>query len=112
VKDAENLKRIASGLIDDEVGKNPVEKHVPAREIGAAMAAVWDAGQSVKALEEFSDDPIRRFHALLLKEEKPNRVNIKDGIFGKLKRVQGYQLRFARWASLNPASFRCASPGP
>ena len=51
VKDSENLKGIASGFINDEVGENPVEKDLPAGEIGTAVAAVWDLGQLVKTLK-------------------------------------------------------------
>jgi hypothetical protein len=50
---SKNLKRIASGLINDEVGENPVEKNVPTSEIGAAVAAVRDVRQLVKSLEQF-----------------------------------------------------------
>jgi hypothetical protein len=84
----ENPKGIASRFINDEVGENPVEKNLPAREIGAAVAAVWDIGQLVKTFEEFGDDPVRSLHALLLKKVKPDAVKIEDGIFSKLKRVQ------------------------
>lgn len=76
VQHSENLKGMASGFINDEVGKNPVEKNVPAREIGAAVAAVWDVGQLIKTFEEFSDDPVRRFHALLLPKVQPDGVDI------------------------------------
>ena len=85
---SENLKGIAIGFVYDEVGKNPVEKNLLARKIGAAVAAVWDVGQLIKNFEEFSDDPVRRFHALLLQNVKPDGVEIEDGIFRKLKRVQ------------------------
>src|ERR1035438_3495746 len=68
VQDSENLKGLASGFIDDEVGKDPVEKNLPAGEIGAAVTAVWHVSQLVDTLEERSEDPVRRLHALLLSE--------------------------------------------
>ncbi len=82
---SENLKGIASGFINYKVGENPVEQNLPAREIGAGVAAVCDAGQLMKALEEFGDDSIRRFQALLFQKVKPDTVNIEDRIIPKLK---------------------------
>jgi hypothetical protein len=113
VQDPENLKRTASRLIDDEEGKNPVKEDIPAREIGAAVAAVRNLGQLVKTFEEFGDDPVSRFHALLFQEVKPDSVDIENGVLGKLKRVQSLPAYvFARCDSLNAASFRRASSGP
>jgi len=71
VKDRENLKRIASWFIDDEIGENPVEKHLPAREVGAAVAAVWEFGQLVKAFENLGDDPISLRDPVLREDVKP-----------------------------------------
>jgi hypothetical protein len=52
------------------------------------VAGVWDVGQLEEALEEIGDDPVRRPHAILLQELKPDAVDIDDGILGKPKRVQ------------------------
>ena len=82
MKHPDNLKRLAPGFIDDEVGQNPVEKNLPACEIGAAMADVWNVSQLVETFEEFSDHPVRRLHTLLLQEVKPDGVDIEDGIIG------------------------------
>jgi hypothetical protein len=84
VQHSENLKRIASRFINDKVRENPVEKNLLVREISAAVAAVWDVGQLVKTFEQLSDNSVRRVHALLLQEVKPDGVNIEDGIFVSL----------------------------
>ena len=65
---------------------------MPAGEIVAAVTNVRDFGKLVKALEQFGDDPVRRPYAILLQEEKPDGVDIDDGIFGKLERVQKISL--------------------
>jgi hypothetical protein len=83
VRDTKNPKGLASRLIDDEVRKNPVEKNLPAREIGAAVPAVWDVGQLIETFD------------LRLAGRDPNG-----------------QPKFVRCASLNAASLRRASSGP
>jgi hypothetical protein len=82
-----------------------VEKHVPSREIGAAVTAIWDLGQLVKALEEFGHYPVRRLAALLLQEVKPDGVNIEDQ--SKISQSEF----FAKRVCFNAASFRRASSG-
>jgi hypothetical protein len=59
VKDSQNLYRIRSGPVDDEIGVDPVENNVPARQIGAAVSAVGDVRQSVQTFKQVSDHPIR-----------------------------------------------------
>jgi hypothetical protein len=85
VEDRENLKRLASGFINDEVGENPIEKYLPIRKVGAAMAAVRHIGELVETFEEFSDDSFRSLQAFLIQKVKPNGVDVEDGIFGELK---------------------------
>jgi hypothetical protein len=82
VKNTENLKGLAAGFVDHEVGENPVEENVLAGEIGAAVAAVWDVSQLIEASEELSDDPVRRLQALLVQEVKPDGIDVEDGIVG------------------------------
>jgi hypothetical protein len=82
VKNTENLKGLAAGFVDHEVGENPVEKNLPASEIGATVAAVWDVSQLVETSEELSDDPIRRVHALLVQKVKPDGIYIKNCVVG------------------------------
>lgn len=82
VKNTENLKGLAAGFIDHEVGENPVEENLLASEIGAAVAAVWDVSQRVETSEELSDDPIRRLHALLVQKVKPDGVYVKNCVVG------------------------------
>ena len=78
VKNTKNLKGLAAGFVDHEVGENPVEENLLAGKIGAAVAAVWDVSQLVEASEELSDDPIRRLHALLVQKVKPDGVYVKN----------------------------------
>jgi len=78
VKDSENLKWLASGLIDDEVREKPVEKNPPTGEIGAAMAGVWYIGQIVETFGEISDDAVRRLQTLLLQKVKPDGIDIEE----------------------------------
>ena len=108
VKDAENLERVASRSID-EIGEDPVEKHLPSREIGAAVAATGNLGQLVETPEEFGHHPVRRLDALLIQEISPDGVDI-DWVSWKGSKVSqpGF---FAQCASLNAASFRRASSG-
>jgi hypothetical protein len=85
MKHPQNLKRVAAGLIDDEVRENPVEKNITARKIGAAVPTVGDASELVKTFEEFRDDPISRLHAALRQKIKPDGVDIQDGVFSELE---------------------------
>jgi hypothetical protein len=55
---------------------NPVEKNVTTHEISAPVAAVWDVGQLVKALEHLSDDAVRRLKAFLAEQVKPDGVTV------------------------------------
>jgi hypothetical protein len=64
---AENLERLTSRRIDDQVREHFVEENVLAREIGAPVPTVWDVSQVVEASEKFADDAICNLNALLSK---------------------------------------------
>ena len=69
-----------------------MKQNLPARQIGAAVAEVWDVGKLVEGSKEFSDNPVRSLHAVLLHEVQPDGVDIEDGIFGKPKLLQRISL--------------------
>jgi hypothetical protein len=55
-------------LINDQVGKNPIEENVLVGEIGAAVAYIRDLGQPVEAFEDFSYELVRRTRPLRSKK--------------------------------------------
>jgi hypothetical protein len=75
------------------------------------MAAVGDVGQFEKTFEEFSDDSVRRLHSLLLQEVKPDGIDIEDGIFRKLKRIQIISLDSPSALLLMLPTFGALPPG-
>src|SRR5579871_5537714 len=74
-----NLEGLASGLVNDEIGKNSVEQNVLARQVGAPMTGVGNVGEGVKAFEQLGYDSVRRLDSLSLVEVKPDGVDIEDG---------------------------------
>jgi len=51
MKNAQNLERLDSWCVEDEVGKYLVKQNWPAGEIGAPMPAVWNFREFIEALE-------------------------------------------------------------
>lgn len=86
---AENLERIAGGLVNNEVREDPVEKNIPSREISAAVTDEGIFGQSVKAIEDISHYAVGGLQTFSFQKVEPNGVQVEDGFFSELKRVQG-----------------------
>ena len=88
VKHSEDLKRLVTELIDDQVGENSVEQYWPIREIRPAVTPRRHVGQPVKTFENLCDDPVRSFQIRPFSRIKPDGIDIENRIFGQQKRVQ------------------------
>jgi hypothetical protein len=75
-------------LIDGQVGEDSIEQDRPAGEIGSAVADSRHCGQSVKALENLPDYPVRCLQPFAFEKIKPNGVDIEKSLIGKLKWLQ------------------------
>jgi hypothetical protein len=82
VQHAENLERLTSGRVYDEVREHFVKENVLAGEVGAPVPTIWDVSQIVEASEQFADDAVCNLNALLVLEIKPKGVDVKNGIIG------------------------------
>ena len=85
VEHGKNVERTACWAVDDEIRESLVEEHVSTGEVATAVAAIGNFCEQIEALEELGYDSIGRIETFAVKQEKPDGINVEDGIFGKLK---------------------------
>ena len=85
MKHRKNVERTACRMVNDEIREYFVEEYVSTGEIAAAVSAIGNFSEQIEALEELGYDSISRVEPFAVKQEKPDGINVEDGIFGKLK---------------------------
>lgn len=90
MKHGKNVERTACWAVDDEIRESLVEENVSTGEVATPVPAMGNFCKQIEALEELGYDSIGRIETFAVKQEKPDGINVKDGIFGKLKWFQAY----------------------